>query len=229
MILSIFVYKSRFSCPFFYIKPPSADVFHKQKSIVQCIFVYFCPLIQLEKAPNINKKQSKQVFLFIIMWLRAGQETREGAQGLKMSERGLLHCWNKYDFGSRALLRALFRCSFPIFGFSFSGFFVISWKVNADRLILARRRSYGKLPDADRLGQRLTGRRLRRPITAYFKQNCAAYLFLFNSCAFSTYCIPGKLDKIRNLSIFILLGRLLWPGRCMSQRPRVPWKLSDAP
>ena len=101
MILSIFVYKSRFSCPFFYIKPSSVDVFIN-KNRLQCIFVYFCPLIQLEKAPNINKKQSKQVFLFIFMWLRACQETREGDRRLKMSERGLLLCWNKYDFGSRA-------------------------------------------------------------------------------------------------------------------------------
>ena len=90
--------------PIFLYKAILGRRFHKQKSIVQCIFVYFCPLIQLEKAPNINKKQSKQVFLFIFMWLRAGQETREGAQGLKMSERGLSPCWNKYDFGSRAFL-----------------------------------------------------------------------------------------------------------------------------
>ena len=60
---------------------------HKQNSIDQEFFVYFGLQMRLEKAPGINKNRLKQLFLFILMWVWADNETREGARDPKMSEK----------------------------------------------------------------------------------------------------------------------------------------------
>ena len=80
MILSIFVYKSRFSCPFFYRQPPSADVFINKNRSFQCILFTFALWYNSRRRPGAENERERPVPLL-----------------------------NKYDFGSRASFNGLFR------------------------------------------------------------------------------------------------------------------------
>ena len=76
MILNIFVYKSRFSCPFFYRKPPSADVFINKNRSFNVFCLLFPSDTTREGAKNKQKTVRANIFVYFFVNSSRSKDSR---------------------------------------------------------------------------------------------------------------------------------------------------------
>ena len=112
MILNIFAYKSWFSCPFFYRKPPSADVFINKNRSFNVFCLLFPSDTTQEGAKNKQKTVRASIFVYYFVNSSRSRDSRRrpGAENERERHVPLL---KKYDFGSRAWKRATRHLPMP--------------------------------------------------------------------------------------------------------------------